>query len=208
MQQASFSNESAINKKRVKLGIHWKEKWIHFCNIKFLSDASLVFSSNFHNSANDIECGSAISKDNFFINNLVENSRDIEGGFHVTLHPRDNVMWLRKSSGEIPERREFLWFPVTKPFNFLYFYSPPLETCSSSTKSPDFFTPISDLYTNSLLMKIDIFPRFTENQNSYTNILWTWWGWCPEYLVRASLISVDQKTPAMLYWQNDSCLDL
>ena len=37
-----------VDKREVKLGVHWKNYWINFCTLNFTSDNSFIFSSKFH----------------------------------------------------------------------------------------------------------------------------------------------------------------
>ena len=110
--------------------------------------------------------------------------------------------------GKILYERKINWFPVLKPFNLLFLYSPPLNACETTLKQSSFFTPVPDNYDNSILLKLDIFPRNTSQHNPIDNSLWIFWGYSPNYLVRVSFILINQKTDPLLYWPNDSELKL
>lgn len=196
--------------KKTRLGIHWKGQWINFCTVEFLKDGSFVFSSKFHNSAQSIDIGSAKqTKEGFVLHTENSNQYTIENGFHITLHPRGQVMQFRKNfGGPILRKREINWFPVNTPFNLLHLYSPPLDICETESRKPDFIAPFPDEYTNSISMTIDIFPRNTEEHINYTSSIWVFWGWCPNYLVRVSFNKLNERTSALLLWPNDSNLIL
>src|SRR3989338_11441174 len=132
----------------------------------------------------------------------------LHNGCHITLHPRkqrfQSIMHFRKNAGEILETRRINWFPVTSPFNLLRLYSLPLDLCVSDKKQLSFFAPFPDDYTNSVQVKIDIFPRQTVEHFPNQQSVWIYWGYCPNYLVRISFNLLDQKTSALLYCPGDS----
>ena len=118
------------------------------------------------------------------------------------MHFRENY------PGKIIDERKINWFPVIKPFNLLYLYSPPLDQCFFSRKQTPFFSPISVDYKNSVQVKVDIFPRDTKTHYPNKNSIWIFWGYCPDYLVRISLNYINKRVPALIYWPLGSELKL
>jgi hypothetical protein len=196
--------------KKTRLGIHWKNGWINFCSIQFLKDGSMVFSSKFHNSAPNIDIGSARQfKEGFTLHTQSPERHELDNGCHITLHPKGQSMHLRKnSSGEILETRKINWFPVTVPFNLLTLYSLPLDLCPFDKRQPNFYAPFPDEYTNSVQVVVDVFPRQTTEHFPNQQSVWIYWGYCPDYFVRVSFNRLEQRTPALLYWPKDSNLSL
>lgn len=194
-------------KRKARLGLNWNNGWIDFCSVDFKSDGTFIFVSKFH--TGNIEFGNAEIKDNSFHNQEKDNSLNIKNGCHISLHPKKQIMHLKENSlGKIIDKREINWFPVTKPFNLLYLFSPPLDQCIFSKKPTHFFSPISTNYKDSIQVKVDIFPRDTKVHYPNTNSIWIFWGYCPNYFVRISFNLINQRIQALIYWPLGSKLIL
>ena len=83
----------------------------------------------------------------------------------------------------------------------------PLDLCPQSEKKETFITPVDEKYKDSLLLKIDIFPRDIKEHFPYDRSIYVI-GYCPNYLVRISVMLAKQRTSALLYWPEDSNLNL
>ncbi|HCR35952.1 hypothetical protein A2130_00310 [Candidatus Woesebacteria bacterium GWC2_33_12] len=200
---------SKLDKKESRLGVNWRNKWINFCSVNFTEDGSFIFSSKFHNNKEPIEVGTSRLVGQTLVNHKKEQNHIISNGCHISLHPEKQVMHFRENfPGKILYTRKFHWYPVDTPFNLLYLYSPPLDTCLADKKKCPFFTPIQDNYTSSIQLKIDLFPRDTQEHFPQKNSVWIFWGYCPRYLVRISFNLINQRVPALIYWPEDSELKL
>jgi len=197
-----------IDEKETRLGVNWRDKWINFCSVNFTKDGSFIFSSKFHNGG-PIEIGSSELAKQTFVNHKKEQSHVVAGKCHISLHPEKQVMHFRENfPGKILCKREFTWFPVKVPFNLLYLYSPPLDMCLADNKKCPFFTPIPNNYTNSVQLKVDVFPRNTQEHFPNKNNIWIFWGYCPYYLVRISFNLINQRVQPLIYWPEDKILGL
>jgi hypothetical protein len=206
--------ETKIDFKKTKsfrLVIKWGDKKIDFGNIEFKTDGSLIFISKFHSDKSihpTVEFGRSIFKDNQFSSHIPEKNLAVEDGFHISLHPKKQKMHFRRHyPGEILYERNIDWFPVRKPFNLLHFYTLPLDLCKESPKKETFLTAVDPNYKDSIFLKVDLFPRDTKEHVPYEKSIHVM-GVSPNYLVRISLMFAKQRTPAMLYWSEDSVLEL
>lgn len=133
------------DKRKARLGINWNNGWIDFCSVDFKSDGTFIFVSKFH--SGNIEFGNAKLENNSFQNQEKDNTISIKNGCHISLHPQKQIMHFRENyPGKIIDERKINWFPVTKAFNLLYLFSPPLDQCTFSDKPTPFFSPISTTY--------------------------------------------------------------
>ena len=193
----------------------WGNKHIYLGEAVFLEDGSLIFESSQHSSkevGTTIEFGASNFKDNKFINKPTDNVRPTGSGHHISLHPpkegKVGVMHMREHSpGDILYRREIDWFPVVKPFNLLRIFTLPLDLCPVSRKKPTIITGIDPNYKDSLEVIIDVFPHDTKQHNPIDKSAEVW-GFCPNYLVRVSIVLAKQRTAALMYWPEDSKLEL
>ncbi len=171
----------------------------------------MIFVSKFHSDKNlnsIVEFGRSIYKDNRFYNHMPEKIEQVNNGFHISLHPKRQVMHFRRHSpGQIIFKRNISWFPVVKPFHLLSLFTLPLELCKNTEKQTTFITPVDEKYKDSLFLKVDIFPRNTTEHQPYDKSIFVL-GYCPDYLVRASLMLAKQRTPALIYWPEDNILEL
>lgn len=201
--------------KKMPIVIKWGEKRIYLGEAEFLKDGSLIFESSQHSSKEagaTIEFGVSNFKDSGFHNSPADNVKLAGSGHHISLHPpKDNklgVMHMREHSpGNILYRREIDWFPVTKPFNLLRLFTLPLDVCPISQKVPTVITAVDPNYKDSLEVIIDIFPPDTEQHHPIDKSAEIW-GVCPNYLVRVSIALAKQRTAALIYWPEDSKLEL
>ncbi len=195
--------------------MEWGKKAIYLGELEFLKDGSLIFESAFHSSKEPgvtIDFGISNFKDGAFKNREPDATKPTGSGVHISLHPssigKRGVMHLREHHpGQIMYRRELDWHPVHKPFHLLRSYSPPLDTCALSQKKPTVTTKIDPNYKDSLELRIDIFPRSTEEHLPVEKSAEIW-GFCPEYLVRVSIALANQRTPALIYWPDDDLVEL
>lgn len=193
-----------ISKKRVRLGLRWNDAFINFCTVVFTSDNTFIFTSGFHNEKGALEIGTSRVFQGQFIGAQALETHQITNGCHISLHPREGVMHLRENPrGRVLSEKKFDWFPVGKPFQLLRLYSPPLDECPKSSKSSPFLAPIPTNYHDSILVTIDIFPRIAKQHFPNSQSVWIFWGFCPEYLVRASFILARRRTPAIICWPVD-----
>jgi hypothetical protein len=201
--------------KKLPIVIKWGSKRIYLGEIEFLKDGSLVFESSLHSSKDvgaTVEFGTSNFKDGQFSNVAPDTSIPIGTGFHISLHPavkdKSGAMHFRKHyPGKVLYRREIKWFPVKVPFNLLHVYTLPLDMCPTSLKQPTVITVIDPRYNDSLEMVVDVFPRDTETHRPIVGSAEVW-GFCPDYLVRVSLMLAKQRTPALVYWPVDDKLEL
>lgn len=199
------------NTKGFRLVIKNGNKNIDLGNLEFKTDGSLIFISKFHSDKeydSTVQFGTSRFKNNQFHTHIPEKSLSVKDGFHISLHPKSQKMHFRRHyPGEILYERSINWFPVNTPFNLLYLYTLPLDLCSQSKKKETFITPVDQKYNDSLLLKIDIFPRNTKEHFPYDNSIFVI-GYCPNYLVRVSLMLAKQRTAALLYWPEGNNLEL
>jgi len=197
-----------VDKKDIRLGIHWSNVWINCCSLGLSSDNSFYFSSKFH-AQGRLEFGPAILKDKHLFNQKPYQYHLVEHGFHVSLHPEGQFMHVRDNqTKKIIYKREIDWYPVKHPFNLLIQYSPPLDTCKPEEDKSNFYTQVPEYYKDSIQIRVDIFPRETKEHHPFINSIWIFWGICPAYLVRVSINLVERRTPALLYWPADKVLKL
>lgn len=197
-----------VDKKKLKLGVHWKDTWINFCSLSFTGDNSFYFSSKFHNQGS-LEFGPANLKKGRLLNQKPDQFHRLESGFHVSLHPKGQLIHAQDNrTKKILFRRKVDWFPVRQPFNLLLLYSPPLDCCQPEKDRADFCTEIPVGYRDSIQIRVDIFPRDIAKHHPYKDSIWIFWGKCPEYLVRVSMNLIKQRTPILLYWPADDKLCL
>jgi len=193
-----------VSKKQVRLGLMWNSSFINFCTIGFTGDNTLIFTSKFHIKDGMLEIGTSRVHKNKIIGQQPSDMFEIKGGCHISLHPRGQIMHFRENSnGKVLSEKRFNWFPVKEPFHLLNLYSPPLDECVTSLKAAPFFAPIPKGYKDSVLLKVDIFPRNVTEYFPYLTSIWIFWGYCPEYLVRASFILTNQRSAPILYWPLD-----
>lgn len=193
-----------ISKKQVRLGLLWNNSFINFCTIGFTVDNTLIFTSKFHIKQGTLEIGTSRIYNNQIIEQKKSDEYEIKNGCHISLHPRGQVMHVRENSrGKVLSEKRFEWFPVKNPFHLLSLYSPPLDKCVKSQKTTPFFAPTPKGYKDSILVKVDIFPRNTTQHFPYLTSIWIYWGYCPEYLVRASFILSNQRSSPVIYWPLD-----
>jgi hypothetical protein len=191
-----------VDKKDVRLGVHWNNKWINFCTLDLKRDNSLIFISKFHQEGN-LGFGTSNLAKNNFINHQQTDYHEIKNGCHISLHPKKQVMHFKESStGKILFERKMNWFPVIKPLKLLYLYSPPLDLCDESDKSTQFFTPIPNNYKDSIQVKVDIFPKNTMEHYVPRTAAWIFWGSNTEYLVRVIFNLIGQRVTSRIYWPN------
>lgn len=201
--------------KKFPIVIAWGTKHIHLGDLEFLKNGSLVLKSTLHNDKNVspiIEFGTSNYKDGQFNNRSADQAALIGKGFHITLHPADNThlaaMHFREHSpGPILFRREITWFPVSIAFNLASLFTMPLDRCSISQKKVTVETAIDPNYIDSLEWVVDIFPKDIKVAAPYSNSVEIW-GHCPDYRVRVSIMFAKQRTPALIYWPEDSELTL
>lgn len=195
------------SKKQVRLGLFWNNYFINFCTIGFTTDNTLIFTSKFHNQEGSLEIGTSKILDGQAVEHQPTNSYKIKKGCHISLHPREQIMHVRENpKGRVLSEKIFNWFPVQKPFHLLSLHSPPLDKCITSNKRTPFLAPAPTNYRDSVLLKVDIFPRRTEQHFPYNNCIWVFWGYCPEYFARVSFILTMKRTPAIIYWPVDDGL--
>ena len=193
--------------KSVRILLDWRGKMINFGTLTFVeNDASLYFSSGFHTDPT-LELGVLDTK--ILPAKLIPtDKKEIVGGMHISLHGKGQVMHVRQNQeGEILYSREIEWYPVTKPFNLLNAFSPPLIRCQSTTRTAGLINKIPDHYEKSVQLKIDIFPRDTEDHFP-EKAIWENWGYCPDYLVRISIVLPNVNNPAIILWSSSSELKL
>lgn len=197
-----------VDKKDVRLGVHWNNIWINFCSLGFSGDNSFYFSSKFHTQGS-LEFGSAVLRDNHLFNQAPDQFHVIERGLHVSLHPKGQLIHVRDNQNKkILFSRKMEWFPVKAPFNLLVLYSPPLDICNPEKDKSDFYTQVPNSYKDSIQVRVDIFPKDTKEHHPFISSIWIFWGRCPAYLVRVSMNIIKQRTPVLLFWPNDSNLRL
>ncbi|OGW84556.1 MAG: hypothetical protein A3A81_07140 [Omnitrophica bacterium RIFCSPLOWO2_01_FULL_45_10b] len=197
-----------VDKKQVRLGVHWNSLWLNFCSFGFSGDNSFYFSSKFH-SKGQLQLGQAVLKDNHLFDQEPDQFHSVEKGFHVSLHPKGKFMHVKDNQAKkILYKREIDWYPVNRPFNLLILYTPPLETCKSEKDKSDFYTQVPDHYKDSIQIRVDIFPRETKEHHPFISSIWIFWGRCPVYLIRVSMNLIKTRTPALLYWPADEDLRL
>lgn len=197
-----------VERKDIRLGIHWSNVWINCCSLGFSSDNSFYFSSKFHSRGN-LEFGPAILKDNHIFNQRPDQFHSVANGFHVSLHPKGRCMHVKDNQNKkILFKKQIEWYPVKRPFNLLVLYSPSLDSCTPETDKSDFYTQVPDRYKDSIQIRVDIFPRETKEHHPFIRSIWIFWGRCPDYLVRVSMNLIERRTPALLYWPNDNTLHL
>jgi len=198
-----------IGKRKVRFVVSWNTKRINFCTMELMKDGSFIFSSAFHNKDSKLEYGIAKSLDGQFVKHKCINFQDNPNGVHISLHPKDQKMHFRRNSpAGILFERKINWFPVTKPFNLLYLFSPPIDSCSSTNKKSPFNIPVPNKYKESIKVKVDIFPRETKEHNPSRDSIWYFWGICPNYLVRVSFLLYNRRVPALLFWPDSKKLSL
>lgn len=196
-----------IAKKQVRLGLLRNSAFINFCTIGFTEDNSLIFTSKFHVKEGMLEIGTSRAYKDRIVQHPPSEMFKIKTGSHISLHPRGQVMHLRENpKGKVLSEKKFDWFPVRKPFHLLNLYSPPLDQCTASQKTTPFFAPAPKGYKDSVLLKVDIFPRNVTEHFPYRESIWMFWGYCPQYLVRVSFILTNQRNDPMLLWPLDDGL--
>lgn len=152
------------NRRDVRIGLSWRGNNYRIASASWSMEGLFVFRSAFHKgSKTPIMWGYANFKDNKF--NLSESTTQAyPNDLHVTLHPPDKThdgkMHVRATNEEIlPENKRHIdWFPVTKPFNLLHFYTPPIDTMPQYSGKLDFLITIPDEIPNSVVVRIDILP--------------------------------------------------
>lgn len=190
-----------VLRKRVRLGLLWNKCFINFCTIGFTGDNTLIFTSKFHVKDGVLELGTLTGHGHQIVRQERTDKYEIKNGFHISLHPRGQVMHLRENpKGKVLSEKKFEWFPVKTPFHLLSLHSPPLDTCEKSKKTTPFFAPAPEHYKDSILVKVDIFPRERTQHLPYEKAIWFFWGYCPAYLVRVSFILSNQRTAPIVYW--------
>jgi len=181
--------------------------FINFCKIGFTGDNTLIFASNFHVIDGALEIGTTRVYKNKIVEQQPSDMFKIKSGCHISLHPRGQVMHLRENSkGKVLSEKRFNWYPVKEPFHLLNLYSPPLDQCTASQRTTPFFAPAPKGYKDSILLKVDIFPRNAKEHFPYCESIWEYWGYCPDYLVRVSFILTNQRIDPMLLWPLDDGL--
>jgi len=197
-----------VDKKDIRLGIHWSNSWINCCSLGFSRDNSFYFSSKFHSQGN-LQFGPSILKDDHLFDQKPDQYHSVKSGFHVSLHPRGKFMHVKDNrEKKILYKRKIDWYPVIAPFNLLILYSPPLDVCKLEKDKSDFYTKLPDSYKDSIQIRVDIFPRETKEHRPFIRSIWIFWGICPDYLVRVSMNLIERRTPALLYWPADKDLKL
>ncbi len=193
-----------IAKKQVRLGLLLEDGFVNFCTIGFTSDNTLIFASNFHHKQGILEIGTTKIYKDKTIEHQKSDLCEINNGCHISLHPRGQVMHVRENpKGKVLSEKKFDWFPVKNPFHLLSLHSPPLDKCEKSRKSSPFLAPVPKGYKDSILLKVDIFPRNATQHFPYPTSIWIYWGYCPEYFVRASFILSNQRSSPIIYWPLD-----
>ncbi|MBN2019434.1 MAG: hypothetical protein JW749_04345 [Sedimentisphaerales bacterium] len=193
-----------VSRKQVRLGLLCNNSFVNFCTMGFTGDNTLIFASKFHIKKGLIEIGTSTSHQGRLIDQKKEAEFEIKNGFHISLHPKGQVMHLRENPiGKILSEKRFDWFPVKKPFHFLSLFSPPLDECVGSQRLSPFLAPAPKGYKNSILMKVDIFPKNTTQHFPYSTSIWMFWGYCPEYFVRASFLLTNHRVSPMVFWPID-----
>ena len=214
---AGSDNEQLVlrNSKKLPIVVGWGDKRIHLGELEFLKNGALVFESRLHNDASIgtiTEFGKSNFKDNKFHNSDADQIVSLGRGFHVTLHPPEGTkpaaMHYREHyPGDVLFRREIDWFPVKTAFNLLRLYTMPLDMCPSSEKQVTIEKGIDPNYKHSLELVVDVFPRDVKSAHPYPECAEAW-GHCPQYRVRLSMMLAKQRTPALIYWPEDSELSL
>lgn len=188
--------------------LSWRSTIIDCCSLNFTSDGSFYFSSSFHTDLN-IEFGVSRKQGNKLVHQEITSNEGNEAGIHFSLHPGGKVMHVKDNkSNKVLYRRKIDWFPVSKPFNLLRLFTPPMTECKPTKKTSGFIMDVPDKFESSLQLIVDIFPRNTKEHHPYKDSLWDNWGYCPHYLVRTSLLITNQKVPALIYWPDDNKLKL
>jgi hypothetical protein len=193
-----------ISKKQVRLGLLWNNSFINFCTIGFTGDNTLIFTSKFHNKKGALEIGATKIYKDQTIEPQQAYLYEIKNGCHISLHPRCQVMHVRENpNAKVLSEKKFNWFPVQNPFHLLSLHSPPLDECVKSQKTTPFLAPVPQGYKDSILLRVDIFPRNATQHIPYPTSIWIFWGYCPEYWVRASFILSNQRSSPIIYWPLD-----
>jgi hypothetical protein len=197
-----------VDKKDIRLGVHWRNTWINCCSLGLSKDSSFYFCSNFHRQG-ELQFGPSILRNNHLFDQKPDQYHSVKKGFHISLHPRGKFMHVKDNQEKkILYKREINWYPVAAPFNLLILYSPPLDLCKPEKDKSDFYTQIPDTYTDSIQIRADIFPKDTKEHHPFLRSVWIFWGRCPDYFVRVSMNLIERRTPAFLYWSADKDLKL
>lgn len=201
------NNPSLVEKKSkyARFQLEWRGNRIDFAKVEFREDGTFVFISSFHNDLETnpkMEIGDLKKIQDKFYHVKTRISGNSSSGMHISLHPREQVMLY--GNNKKVDRREITWFPVNKPFNLLYSFSPPIDTCKTSRKKSEMFFQIPTDYKDSVAMKLDIYPHAPQVEVPYG----VRWGYCPNYLVKASFALINQRTYAIIAWPIDNVLEL
>lgn len=159
------------NKKDAYIGLSWRGGLYKIGKASWSEKGLFVFRSVFHQSNNiSLLWGYANLKEDKFILKEAE-IKSYQSDIHITLHPpdkkNDGKMHVRASGKEILKEnvRNINWFPVKEPFNLFHLYTPPIDSLKSTYEKIDFKIPILDETINSLIMRVDIYPRGTGFNN-------------------------------------------
>ncbi len=189
------------NKKECVLLFNYSNQVIDLGKFDFTQDGSLIFTSPFHQDA-ELDFGHAKLTGEGFVHLPVGVEKKTTKDFHLSLHPPQansdsrGIFHLRGNRGVIYLSQELDWFPVNLPFNLFYFFTSPLDQCKISKKHPKLNIQLEEDYNDSLCLKVDIFPRDTnEHVPATTHYLW---GFSPHYRVRIGIFYPRQRLQSLL----------
>jgi hypothetical protein len=211
MQPAASEITAHLDSKAANLLVKWRAQLINFGSVRLAEDGSFYFISGFHDGSYSptISFGESNLNDGKFHMQKASSSGKAPKDTHFSLHPDGQTMLFRQGhKGPVLSERKIDWFPVTKPFNMLRLYSPPLTDCLMTPKNAGLIMPVPDIYDSSLGLVIDIFPRDTTQHNPHAQSVWINFGYSPHYMVRISLNYTSQRVPALLFWPEDNQLTL
>lgn len=196
-----------IEKQNIRLLLGWRGKLYKFATIERKRDDSLEFFPSSHNKSTEpIEFGKTQLEQNKFNLNDIEKIQYSIHTLHLSLHPKKQVLHVRENyPGNIIHSRSIQWYPVTKAFNILQFYSLPIDL-SEETVKKGLIIKVPDEYTDSIGMIVNLYPPKTTHVISYENMIDEVHGIWPNYQVHATFFLTNQRTPATLIWSEESFL--
>ena len=203
--------KSLPNKKDAYIGVSWKGNFCKIGKASWSKKGLFVFRSSFHQeSSTPLLWGYANLKEEKFIFGEAK-TKSYQSDLHITLHPpdekNDGKMHVRASGAEILEEniRNIEWFPVKKPFNLFHLYTPPIDTLKPTKDKIDFKIPILDNTTNSLIMRVDIYPPESKFSNVPPASLI---AYTPHFVALLTFIVSLDRLNATLLWPSGSELKL
>jgi hypothetical protein len=199
-----------INKtenKNIRIFLKWRELRINFGTLDFKEDGSLIFAWPFYGDTEKyptIETGDWDEKTKITTKDkTMKNNK----GFHVSLHPRDNIIHTRQKDEANEdltiERKKLNWFPVTDNFIFIRTVSPPMDECSTTAKTAGFDLEIPAEYKNSVETLVRVWPRDIKEIPTLEGCIGNVCGYCPNYWVSCDFILTDMRSCPAILWPKD-----